>query len=531
MTKYLALTIGPIGRTLAQTRKTRHLWAGSYLFSYLMKQVLEKYHARTDVKILLPHVEQAMFSQRVGAGLFSDRCLLKIETPTAEHDYFEEMKTNISDIVEAMNEKISGSKENATSDLKNFFQTYFLETELDDSPNAILELTAMLDSMEQQPIYRQHDFRDDFAAFLDDANGKVFYSDAGIEKAKGFRSIPEISAADLRVIGSDEFDKLAKADDSKKSDKKFQKDSLIASLQRKKREDGTENPFSEHFKNYHKYIAIVKADGDNIGKTVSKIGNQNPAEMHQFQKALAQFAQKSLDLIRGFDGAPVFAGGDDLLFFAPVANRNRADCPTIFHLVRDLDKLFEAEISNLPAELLGNPRPTISFGVSVSFYKFPMGEALEKADELLQHAKDAGKNSVAFSLQKHSQGRADEDFFIWKKNHQAFRDFLEKDGLLAFYSSDERNRLHSVKFAMLSQQAVLKTVFADEQHSEERLRYFFKANFNEREHRDQHEGYLTQVREFTHQTLLDHHRDPKKTFETLRNALDFVQFVNASDQD
>jgi len=526
MTKYLALTIGPISRILAQARKTRHFWAGSYLFSYLMKRILEKYHDREDVKIMLPHVEPTMFSQKkVGAGLFSDRCLLKIEKPTAGLDYFEDMRKSITNVIEQMNLEILGDAK-AADGLEHFFQTYFLETELDDEANAILKLSAMLDSMEQQPIYRRYEFRDDFAGFLDDANGKVFYSDAGIDRVRGFSSIPEISAADLRSEDATEFDFLVKAeitDTRRTSSKKYQKDGFIASLQKQK-------PFSEHFKNYHKYIAIVKADGDNIGKTVSKIGNQNPTAMHEFQKAIAQFAQKSLDVVRDFGGAPVFAGGDDLLFFAPVANRNRTDCPTIFHLVRDLDDLFKKQIEGLPSELLGNPQPTLSFGVSVSFYKFPMGEALEKADELLRHAKDAGRNAVAFSLQKHSQGRADEDFFIWKKSDKAFFEFLKKGGLLDFYSSDERNRLHSVKFAMLSQQAVLKTVFADEQHSGERLKYFFKANFNEREHRE-HEAYLTQVREFTHLTMLDHKRNPEKTFETLRNALDFIQFVNASDQD
>ena len=47
---YTALTIGPIYKTLANARHTRELWAGSYTFSYLMKQILRKILEDTEIE-------------------------------------------------------------------------------------------------------------------------------------------------------------------------------------------------------------------------------------------------------------------------------------------------------------------------------------------------------------------------------------------------------------------------------------------------------------------------------------------------
>lgn len=530
MTKYLALTIGPIGSTLARARKTRQFWGGSYLFSYLMKKIMACYQDRNDIKILLPYADAPMFSAKKGAGLFSDRCLIKIKAPRPKHDYYVEMRDIIAAVIQTMAADIDATDIKLPDDLADFYQTYFIETELPDNVNPILYLTEILNTMEQTPRYQRYDFQKDMDKFIDKANKGLFYSDAGIH-GRRFQSIPEISTADLRTPQvAEKYDGLVQKhihQEAKKTGEKFQKDTFIEALQNTK-------PFSEYFKNYHKYIAIVKADGDKISETIKKIGNHD-ANMTAFQKAIAHFADQSLGVIKKYGGAPVFAGGDDLLFFAPVANSQSRSCPTIFHLVKQLDDLFQGILKKTSSEhpdlQFGKPAPTLSFGVSVSFYKFPMGEALEKAEELLQRAKDSGRNAVAFSLQKHSQGRADEDFFIWHKSQQAFTDFLADDGLLGFYSSDERNRLHSVKFTLLEQQAVLSAIFSDEVNSEQRLGYFFRANFNEREHLEEREPYLSKVREFVHKTMLEHGRDAKKTMNTVQNALDFIQFVNADDKE
>jgi len=46
---YIALTIGPIYKTLSSAKKTRELWGGSYLFSYIMKQIILEFKEREFV--------------------------------------------------------------------------------------------------------------------------------------------------------------------------------------------------------------------------------------------------------------------------------------------------------------------------------------------------------------------------------------------------------------------------------------------------------------------------------------------------
>ena len=39
--KYIAITLGPITRTIEMAESTKELWAASYFFSYLAKKIVE----------------------------------------------------------------------------------------------------------------------------------------------------------------------------------------------------------------------------------------------------------------------------------------------------------------------------------------------------------------------------------------------------------------------------------------------------------------------------------------------------------
>jgi len=79
-----------------------------------------------------------------------------------------------------------------------------------------------------------------------------------------------------------------------------------------------EEMFEGKFKQPHKYIAIVQSDGDNVGKLIKEIYKSNPAKIKEFSKALSDFALEAAEEIQKYGGETVYAGGDDLLFFAPV---------------------------------------------------------------------------------------------------------------------------------------------------------------------------------------------------------------------
>ena len=66
--KYIAITLGPITRTIEMAESTKELWAASYFFSYLAKEIVElhggRIYAESDMKettfsVILPIIEQA----------------------------------------------------------------------------------------------------------------------------------------------------------------------------------------------------------------------------------------------------------------------------------------------------------------------------------------------------------------------------------------------------------------------------------------------------------------------------------------
>ena len=79
-----------------------------------------------------------------------------------------------------------------------------------------------------------------------------------------------------------------------------------------------------------------------------------------------------------FGGMIIYAGGDDLLFLAPVSNGKGQ---TVFELCQEIAMLFEGKMKD---NFVGfSSCPTVSFGISIQYEKFPLYEALNHARNLL----------------------------------------------------------------------------------------------------------------------------------------------------
>ena len=59
MKTYFALTIGPIYKTLSQAQKTREFWGSSYMFSWIMREIIvgliDDKKTIESKNILMPH--------------------------------------------------------------------------------------------------------------------------------------------------------------------------------------------------------------------------------------------------------------------------------------------------------------------------------------------------------------------------------------------------------------------------------------------------------------------------------------------
>ena len=75
MNTYFALTIGPIYKTLSQAQRTREFWGSSYMFSWIMREIILGMIAEktiTEEEILMPYRSEHK-NEQVGTGLYHDR--------------------------------------------------------------------------------------------------------------------------------------------------------------------------------------------------------------------------------------------------------------------------------------------------------------------------------------------------------------------------------------------------------------------------------------------------------------------------
>jgi len=426
MPTYIAFTLGPIVRSLTSARKTRELWAASYTFSWLMKGVateLQQGPGSENRTFVLPFTDrkdssspygsaEARQVELHGAGIFPDRIIFQTTQPddlahtrNVLMDQIKHLATDIHDVLDRPNDPVS--VEAAKHYLQSYLNAHFLEREIpaaEISPemdeqarakalkaaNPILVLSPVLDALEQRisfpAVHEPFLARYWKEASLSQRPVSVLATDAfGSYRSLNKKTLEHIAVAEFLTEESPESASL-ETDDS---------GNLIAAFQSR-----------EDFLPAHKYVAIVQADGDNVGKTIGALSDD---QFQPFSHLLKDFSIEAVGRIAEYGGLPVYAGGDDLLFFAPVVNRNASGASqNIFALLKTLDEAFQQKMKESGISYDDSlPLPTLSFGLSISYYKFPLYESLATGQHLLfgvakDEALNPAKNTIAFEIRKHS---------------------------------------------------------------------------------------------------------------------------------
>ena len=556
---YTALAIGPIYKTMSYARKTRHLWGASYLFSYIMKQIIKKLLNKELINesgILLPHSTASLRDgkEHYGTGLFPDRLFIMDEKGKVSED---ELKTIEQDILKELTDKAGG---NLKDYFNNYFRIYSVSYNLPDislklfdedekNKNIVLVGNKLLDSLEIKEKYYNNISDTDWKNILDDLNGKSFlYKDAfgQVKEDYQFPYLIEIATDDFRQRNEDRYDEIVNTCLRNSDEDEESQDKFLTALKDATKEKPS--PFGNvQLKAYHKYIAVVQADGDNIGATIGKIGNE-PDRIKQFSKALGKFAIEATKAIKYYGGKSVYVGGDDLLFFAPAAvNTNENSLKTIFDLTANLDYLFKKyllEDENLNKIYLEKdekedfkvPKPSLSYGISITYSKFPLNEARDSAYHLMKEAKEAKayKNKICFKILKHSgQGLG---FTIDKKRYSGdWNKPLSFDRFLSVTTNIplEKNLLSSVIYKIHPIRDLINKVAEDKK----RLEALFENTFNETIHKKQEvHDYLQRVQLFINQLYIDFPSDidslpdyetkqRKSNLQKIYSTLRFVKFV------
>ncbi len=363
---YLCITVGPILETLNMADSPVALWYASTMFSNLVARLCRSLREELSYTILTPNAPEELelddeCHSTDGVGRFHDRIICWGQT-----EELTKARTAVEDCIartkKAVAEEVYAALEEAYQPaLEAYMQVQYvmLPQERVDSGNPILATARYMDALELCPSVQA--IADDNPLF------RLFAKNNTLKNAPMFRAVAEKDCLSGR-------------------------DGRIRSIAQIAGVSGSPKKFS-------RYFALVQADGDAMGRVL-----QNKADIEKtrdFSRACMGYAGQAAQQVRRFGGMPIYAGGDDILFLAPVVN---GENKTVFQLCREIDALYQDMLNDPGAQ----ERTTLSFGISIQYYKFPLYEALERGRNLLfGEAKSyentqSQKHCMAIHLEKHS---------------------------------------------------------------------------------------------------------------------------------
>ena len=364
MPKYIGITIGPIYNTISEARNPAGLWFASSIFSEITRMLCGELHQLNStesmkVNIISPYYD-GIEGEYDGIGKYHDRIIFSVDNWISDkmQDIIDKVK---GEIVELLPE---GYKNDLQKEfIKNYLNINYVVKDIEGDVNPILELSPYLDAIELMPNVIKAQKDNPFESLLNkkECNDKIKGT------AKSNKQL--LSNVDNESIRSIEEIAGVKEDSKEKSEEKSKA-----------------------------YFATVAADGDNMGAFLKELTSDE--EIRVFSGTCLEYSKAAAKLIGDFGGMTIYAGGDDLLFLAPVIGNGGK---LIIELCNDLNDLFKEKIESKLPEKLHEFIPTISSGIAIHYYKYPLYEALANARKLLGDIKSTkSKNGIALNVEKHS---------------------------------------------------------------------------------------------------------------------------------
>ncbi|MBS7007940.1 type III-B CRISPR-associated protein Cas10/Cmr2 [Anaerostipes sp.] len=393
---YIGITIGPIVDTLLLSSSPAGLWGASYLFSYIAKNLAEKLidEGIEEKEFVCPALDQEteqIIKEAQGVGLFHDRIIFR--AGTNEMDTVKAAISWIKDkIADEFYADLAGKGrqdeeyEKYRDFMRNYLQIHAVKASVEENDNPILVLGPLLDSLELMKTVNTKEEKNYILKMLvnQEALNQETPEENDESKGKNFYMKSSFLAKD--IIRNDSWQLM--------EDGKIKNISDIAGNTAEKKEKTN--------KKKYQYYAFVQSDGDNLTKILKSIGDfseekNNHDAIREFSKTCFRYSKKAAAAIHEYGGVTIYAGGDDLLFLAPLENEKRS----IFQLVQKLEGVFEQEFDKYLIKEDENPL-SVSFGVAIHHESYPLYESLKRAFMLLSRAKDGEKNGLVVELMKHS---------------------------------------------------------------------------------------------------------------------------------
>lgn len=542
---YTAITMGPIVKTFGKARKVKAYWSASYMFSWIMRELLRELTQRGYADaIISPHYSPKLEGEQLlrQVGLFPDRAIIKGEVKDLEEIKDKVIKALAKKML-GINEEPKPAKDDepAAHALEAYLKSYIsinYDPRMESAQGAafIKRLNAGLDALElRQRAATEEDTQ--FKKLLASNNGFInSYLDLQ-KKEGGSARIPFETTSRIAVSGWLKDEEIEKYTIKDSQGLKDEKEVAIdyARLSTEKRDS---------YRNCYKYLAVVKADGDSFGKFLEKL---TEGQMQEFSKYFFNFSQKAAEELKDLKAVPVYIGGDDLFFFAPILATKQKQIFELIEVVEQhfkdfRDKLVVDEKFGKVFDEIRKKEPqaqplTMSYGVSIFYYKSPMSEAIEVADNLLfKVAKGSGRDRVAVSIHKHS-GRKIEFTLPCKystKGEEEQRLYREATELIKKYSADQDAMLDGLIHWFDEMFDVVITPILnsekDEAKREQRLLALCENFFDEDIHKEEDKrDFLVKIFEFI-ALLADKHYPAKEIKQLIYGLLRYCQFITDKEE-
>lgn len=483
-------TIGPIYELMSHSKKTRELWFSSFFFSWYVKELYIKLENLQYFRFLKPKIDISLLPKSK-AGLFPDHIVAYSEKDVEKT--FNDIKNFINknnqyfiDLINNLGNKhyLHGkSKTDVVKIFNDYLQTNFIVLPANEinEKEAVKTIENYLDALERNrsftmrkneptcyrckslpAIFKIHDEYDDrskdqevcpfcFLKFMSNQSNEIC---AETSQKSGFRyrSTGEIAADELiRKINVSGLSEYFKSNDE--IEYEGEKGEKFKELLPEK---------GEEIRPYHKYMAIVQADGDNLGETANKV--QNPEELSEL---LFEFGQRAHDITKEFHGEPIYIGGDDVLSFMPTAFSEDGNFFTVIDYIIKLSNAYKCKLNEK------NLSGSMSFGVNLFYYKSPLSLAVKEARTQLNYIakKIPGKDSLALLLTQHSGQKSALQFKLCEPELELF------DTIMKNIHSGKAEFPHGIHHKL----ALYKTVLTNLNRVEQ-IEHFFKNRFNEEIH-------------------------------------------------
>ncbi len=515
--QYIGITIGPIFKTIGEAISPAGLWFGSYFFSTVTKKLCEKLVEIPNVKIFSPFYDSNSNQnpQEDGIGRYHDRILFSVDDNTVTEEKLQKIISAVKkEMTENFGEFNSGQIENF---INNYLRIDFVilnEETMNETMNEIIEksgkdgnniaiiLNDALDALELMAAGKGRTDMNLFAPFFAGQKGN---RNIYIKESKLFTDTKPNSQLVIKHPDRD-------------SDLKSIED---IALSRKKEENSSEEvPDGEVVPTRSEYYAVVNSDGDKVGTLLKALCkdveiSKQSERINIFSRACLDYAGEAAKLVGKYGGMTIYAGGDDLLFIAPVHS--------LLSLCSELDEMFKKTLKkgleevDLPDDSIN---VSLSFGVAVQYVKYPLYEALERARVQLYKAKEScgkrpngseisGGNRLGIELVKHSGKTV--QLMVENEKLEAI------DNLIKYRATTNDQALESVLYNLQDTEIVFKLLFEKTAQNAFNLKEYktrFLNNFNNPNQLDYHD-YLENIAEFFYNNYLKEYKDKPETKEKI----------------